>query len=157
MFTILYHNNYISYLLYFRPGWALTIIIFPLKATRELIMAINLSPQAALHHCIKQCIITLRACARGNVIGLSVVCLSSVVSTKITRSGDLGIWANRKYNLPVDIIEKLVSLCFEPFGKVHERRKYYILLATPINTTHHVLSAHAHNLAQYYVGKGRQH
>ena len=27
---------------------------------------------------------------------------------------------------------------------------------TPINTTHHVLSAHAHNLAQF-VGKGRQH
>ena len=45
--------------------------------------------------------------------------------------------------------------CFELFGKVFERRKYCILLATPINTTHHVLSAHAHNLAQY-VGKGRQ-
>ena len=29
------------------------------------------------------------------------------------------------------------------------------LLATPINTTHHVLCAHAHNLAQF-VGKGRQ-
>ena len=39
--------------------------------------------------------------------------------------------------------------------KVHERRKYCILLATPINTTHYVLSAHAHNLAQF-VGKGRQ-
>ena len=45
-------------------------------------------------------------------------------------------------------IEKLASLCFESFSMVYERRKYCILLATPINTTHHVLSAHAHNLAQ---------
>ena len=30
-----------------------------------------------------------------------------------------------------------------------------ILLATPMDTTYHVLSAHAHNLAQY-VGKGRR-
>jgi hypothetical protein len=28
-------------------------------------------------------------------------------------------------------------------------------LATPIDSTHHVLSAHVHNLPQY-VGKGRQ-
>ena len=40
--------------------------------------------------------ITPRACARGNVIGFvcrlsSVVCRLSVVSTKIARSGDLGI------------------------------------------------------------------
>ena len=41
-----------------RPGWALTIIICPLKATRE-IMAINLSPQAALCHRIQQCILLL--------------------------------------------------------------------------------------------------
>ena len=61
----------------------------------------------------------------------------------------------RKYSISVDIVEKLASLCFESFDKVHERRKYCILLATPINTTHHVLSAHAHNLAQF-VGKGRQ-
>ena len=27
--------------------------------------------------------------------------------------------------------------------------KYFILLTTPINTTHHVLSAHTQNLAQY--------
>ena len=31
----------------------LTDIICPLKATRELYMAINLFPQAALHHCIQ--------------------------------------------------------------------------------------------------------
>jgi hypothetical protein len=29
------------------------------------------------------------------------------------------------------------------------------ILATPIDSSHHVLSAHAHNLAQY-IGKGRQ-
>ena len=61
----------------------------------------------------------------------------------------------RKYSISVDIVEKLASLCFESFDKVHERRKYCILLATPINTTHNVLCAHAHNLAQF-VGKDRQ-
>ena len=58
----------------------------------------------------------------------------------------------RKYNISVNIFEKLASLCFKSFGKAHERRKYFILLAMPINTTHYVLSAHAHNLVQY-VGK----
>ena len=39
--------SYITHLLYFmhRPGWAFTVIICPLKATRE-IMAINLSLMA---------------------------------------------------------------------------------------------------------------
>ncbi|MCG8622177.1 MAG: hypothetical protein MJE68_09315, partial [Proteobacteria bacterium] len=59
-----------------------------------------------------------------------------------------------KYSISVDIVEKLALLCFESFGKVHKHRKYCILLAMPMDTTHHVLSAHAHNLAQY-VGKGR--
>ena len=81
--------------------------------------------------------------------------IGSILMPKIARSGDLGIWATRKYNLSVGIVEKLTSIRFESFGKVHERRKYCILLATPINTTHHVLPARAHNLAQY-VGKGRQ-
>ena len=40
-------------------------------------------------------------------------------------------------------------------GRAHGCRKYFTLLATPINTTHHVLPAHAHNLAQY-VDKSRQ-
>ena len=77
-----------------------------------------------------------------------------VVSIKIARPGDLGIWATRKYNISVDVVEKLASLCFESFGKAHERRKYFILLATPMDTTHYVLSAHAHNRSQY-IGKGR--
>ena len=42
-------------------------------------------------------------------------------------------------------------------GKAHERCKYCVLLATPMDTAHHVLSAHAHNLnLAQYVGKGRR-
>ena len=91
--------------------------------------------------CCKLVVITPRTCARGNVISFVCrCCLSlSVVSTKIARSGDLGVWVTRKYSISIDIVEKLASLCFESFGKVYERRKYCILLATPINTTHHVL------------------
>ena len=61
----------------------------------------------------------------------------------------------RKYSISVDIVEKLASLYFESFGKAREYRKYFILLTTPINTSHHVLSAHAHKLAQY-VGTDHQ-
>ena len=53
---------------------------------------------------------------------LSVV----VVSTKIARSGDLGIWATRKYNISGNIVEELASLCSESFGKAHEHHKYFI-------------------------------
>ena len=71
-------------------------------------------------------IITPRACARGQVIGF--VCrLSSVVSTKISRSDDIGIWATHKYNVSVNIVEKLASVCFESFDKAHECRKSWIL------------------------------
>ena len=38
---------------------------------------------------------------------------------------------------------------------VHEHCKYCVLLATPMDTTHYVLSAHTHNLAQD-IGKGHQ-
>ena len=101
-------------------------------------------------------VITPHACARGKVIGF-VCCLLllSVISTKIARSGDLGIWATRKYNLSVNIVEKLASVCFKSFGKADKHCKYCVLLATPMDTAHYVLSAHAHNLAQY-VGKDRQ-
>ena len=53
------------------------------------------------------------------------------------------------------MVGKLASVCFESLGKAHERHKYFVLLATPMDTTHYVLSAHAHNLAQS-VGNGRQ-
>ena len=47
---IIYSNIAISHLLYFlhRPEWEFILIICPLRATRK-IMAINLSPQGALH------------------------------------------------------------------------------------------------------------
>ena len=61
----------------------------------------------------------------------------------------------RKYNVSVNIAEKLASVCFELFDKAHEHCKYCVLLAMPMDTAHYVLSAHAHNLVQY-VGKGRQ-
>ena len=57
-------------------------------------------------------------------------CLSlllSVVSTKIARSEDIGIWATHKYNVSVNIVEKLASVCFESFDKAHECRKSWIL------------------------------
>ena len=53
------------------------------------------------------------------------------------------------------MVEKLASVCFESLGKALECRKYLVLLATPMDTTHYVFSAHVHNLAQY-VGKGGQ-
>ena len=64
--------------------------------------------------------------SRGKAIGLRVclsVCLS-VVNTKIARSWDLGIWATRKHNELVEIVEKPASLRLESFGKAHERPKY---------------------------------
>ena len=61
----------------------------------------------------------------------------------------------RKYNVSINIAEKLASVYFKSFGKAHEHCKYCVLLAMPMDTAHYVLSAHAHNLAQY-VGKGRQ-
>ena len=66
---------------------------------------------------------------RTHVQGVKWSVLSVVVSTKITRSEDLGIWATHKYSISVDIVEKLASLCFESFGKAHVHHKYFILLA----------------------------
>ena len=54
--------------------------------------------------------------------------LSSVVSTKIARSGDLGIWATHKCNVSVNTAEKLASVYFELFGKANEHCKYCVLL-----------------------------
>ena len=39
---------------------------------------------------------------------------------KIARSWDLGIWATRKNNEPVEIGKKLASVSFESFGTAHE-------------------------------------
>ena len=67
--------------------------------------------------------ITPRACARGKAIGF--VCLLSVIviTTKIARSGGIGIWATRKQNKSVEFSKKLASICFESFGTAHKCRK----------------------------------
>ena len=74
----------------------------------------------------------VRACAAGVK---QSVCLSSVVPTKIARSRRIGISATHKHNESVEIVEKPTSSCFKSFGKAHERRKYDVLLTTPINRT----------------------
>ena len=71
---------------------------------------------------------------------------------KIVRSPDLGIWATHKYNEPVKSGEKLASLCFESFGKVHERHKYCVFVGHAYQLQK-LLSAHAHmyNSAKYQI------
>ena len=74
-------------------------------------------------------IITPRACARGKVIGLSVVVVVIVVvvvGTKIARSRLLGICVYSKHNESVDIGEKLVSIHFELLNVAHKRYKLCI-------------------------------
>jgi hypothetical protein len=40
-----------------------------------------------------------------------------------------------KYNKPVEVVEKLPSMCFESFGKAHEHRERCVFfLATPIDS-----------------------
>ena len=62
-------------------------------------------------------IISLRACARGKAIGLSVVVI--VVGMKIARFRVLGICASCKHNQSVDISEKLVCMRFELLKKAY--------------------------------------
>ena len=68
-------------------------------------------------------LVTPRACARGKAIGFvccpSVVCLLSVVVTKIARSRVLGICACCNYHELVDIGEKLASVRFELLNTAH--------------------------------------
>ena len=66
-------------------------------------------------------IITLRACARGKVIGCVIVVVVIVaVDTKITKSGDLGIWPSYEHN---EYVEKLASVCLESNGMAYKRHK----------------------------------
>ena len=81
-------------------------------------------------------------------------CLS-VVNTKISKSRDLGTWATHKQNELVEIIEKLASSYFKSFGKAHERHKTAFYIGYTYQLHPLMLSAHAHNLAEY-VGKGHQ-
>ena len=58
---------------------------------------------------------TLRACARGKVIGrvvvVVVVVVVIIIHKKIARSWDLGTSATRTYNESVEVGEKLASGC----------------------------------------------
>ena len=74
----------------------------------------------------------------------------SIISTEITRSGDLSIWAIPKHNIiSVKIIDKLASFCFESFWQSlwasQTLRCYWPHLSTA-PTTGHLLSVHVHNL-----------
>ena len=65
-------------------------------------------------------IVTLHACARGKVIGRDRVV---VVSTKITISRDVGVYATCKHNESIEFGEKLALVCFKSRDMVHERHK----------------------------------
>ncbi len=60
-----------------------------------------------------------RMCSKDRFLS---ICLS--VTTKIARSGNLGIWATSKYNKPDKVVEKLASLCFESLGKAYKHGKH---------------------------------
>ena len=66
-------------------------------------------------------IFTLRACARGKAIDLSVIVIVIivVVGRKIARSCILGICACYRHNQLVDIGEKLVCTRFELLKKAY--------------------------------------
>ena len=97
-------------------------------------------------------LVTPRTCKRGNVISCVYLSSSSSVSTIIARSGHLGIWATHNHDISVEIVQKLASLCFESFGKPHERSKHCPCLSLLHSR---LCAAHAHYLPQN-VGKGRQ-
>ena len=62
----------------------------------------------------------------------------------------------RKYNISIDIVEKLASLCFDLFGKAHQCQKYISFCWPCLSTLPTELSAHAHNLAQYVFKDSQQ-
>ena len=82
-----------------------------------------------------ECIITpcACACARGKAIGSDIV-----MDTKITKSWDLGNWANCNRNESVDFGEKLASVYLELSGRAYKHHKIYsvfllAIVATPID------------------------
>jgi hypothetical protein len=98
-----------------------------------------------LVHCTLT-IISPRACARDKAIGS--------VRPSVCQHKNHQFWTARY--LSDLLVQQIHRNCrksgFELFSKAHEHRKCYDSLATPIDSTGHALSAHAHNLAQY-VGK----
>ena len=86
-------------------------------------------------------VVTPRAHAQQGVKqSVPSVCLSA------QKSPDLGIWATRNNNESVETFEKLTSLCFESFGRAHERHKHCVFLGHAYQLHPHVLSAHACNI-----------
>ena len=69
--------------------------------------------------CILFILITLRACARGKVIG-SVVIVIVVVNKNIARSQYLGTLATPKHGKSVEYGEKLALLCLESSSMVYK-------------------------------------
>ena len=76
--------------------------------------------------------------------------LSSVVSTKITRSGYLGIWVTCKHNESSELGEKLAPVCFKLIDTVHEHHSSAFLLATVATPTR------PHAFCEYWRGKDCQ-
>jgi hypothetical protein len=99
-------------------------------------------------------VITPRACARGKAVRLSVVCLSA------QKSPDLDIEASEGFvstTNPSKSSKNWLPYASNCLVRSRSVANAAFILATPIDSTHcrQVLSAHAHNLAQY-PGKGRQ-
>ena len=87
---------------------------------------------------------------RDKVISLSVV----VVTTKITRSRHLGIWATRKCNQSVGISEELAWMCFESFVTVYVSIVLLVIVAPPIDRAHWLALLHLHCK---WPGRDRRH
>ena len=95
-------------------------------------------------------LITPRACTGVKQFGLSVSL--SVVTTKIARSRNLGVWATCKHNQSVEISENWLDSAFNRLARAMNVTNSVCLLtivAMPIDCAHctagHVLSAHVHN------------
>ena len=87
----------------------------------------------------------------------NLVCPSVVVvSMKITRSRDVGVWANCTYNQTVEYVKKLAWLCFKSTTPVHERYKSCIFTghAYPPHLSMPCTGSTAH--AWYQTGSGRR-
>jgi hypothetical protein len=120
---------------------------FPnLRKVPKIIMKMGTwDPHFLKHHNYPVCM------RKGKAIGSvrPFVCLS--VSTKIAWSGHLGIWSTTDPSKSSKNWLYYASNCLAMPTNIANA---VFLLATPIDSAH-VLSGHAHNLAQY-VGKDRQ-
>ena len=72
------------------------------------------------------CIITPRACTRGEVIGSVVVVVVVVISTIIAKSQIIGVCQSALCHQTVESYEKLSSVCFKSLRTAHEHYKLYV-------------------------------